>query len=67
MDALCGEIKRLHRMREESGCLSRSNERKLKVCKLQLQELLGAVVIYPEDRLHIPAKEHMLLAFYMGD
>lgn len=53
-------------MREESGCLSRSNERKLKVCKLQLQELLGAVVIYPEDRLHIPAKEHMLLAFYMG-
>ena len=67
MDALCGEIKRLRWMREESGCLSRSNKRKLKVCKLRLQELLGAVVIYPEDRLHIPAKEHMLLAFDMGE
>lgn len=67
MDALNGEIKRLRRMREESGCLSRSNERKLKACKLRLRELLGAVVIYPEDRLHIPAREHMQLAFYMGE
>ena len=62
MDVLCDEIKRLRGMREESGCLSRSNERKLKVCKLRLQGLLGAVVLFPEDRLHIPAKEHMQLA-----
>jgi hypothetical protein len=67
LDALCDEIKRLHGMREESGCLSRSNERKLKVCKLRLQGLLGAVVLFSEDRLHIPAKEHMQLAFYMGE
>jgi len=67
LDVLCDEIKRLHGMREESGCLSRSNERKLKACKRRLQGLLGAVVLFPEDRLHIPAKEHMLLAFYMGE
>ena len=67
MDALCAEIKRLRRMREESGCLSRSNERELKACKRRLRKLLGAVVLFPEDRLHIPSKEHMLLAFYIGE
>ena len=66
MDALDNEIKRLHWLREQSGKLSRSNERKLKSYKLRLQKLLGAPVIYPEDRLHIPAKVHVQLASAMG-
>lgn len=66
MDALDKEIKHLHGVRKQSGKLSRSNEQKLKSYKLRLQKLLGASVIYPEDRLHIPAKVHAQLAFEMG-
>ena len=66
LDVLFGEIKRLRRMKKESGRLSRSNERKLKSYKVRFRELLEATVIYPEDRLHIPAKVHVQLASEMG-
>lgn len=53
-------------MREESGRLSRSNQRKLKGYKKSLIQRLGASVIYPEDRLHIPSKLHPQLAYELG-
>ena len=47
LDVLCDEIKRLRGMREKKAAVCRVvNERKLKVCKLRLQGLLGAVVLF---------------------
>lgn len=65
MDALAGEIERLRLSREESGELSRSNERRLKACKERLEQLLGAAVVYPEDRQHVPRKAHVQVVFGM--
>ena len=65
MDALAGEIERLRLSREERGELSRSNERRLKACKDRLCQLLGAAVVYPEDRQHVPRKAHVQVVFGM--
>ncbi|WP_347394877.1 hypothetical protein [Parabacteroides leei] len=57
----------MRRMRESDGKLSRSNERKLSRYKDYLRIRLGAGVIFPEDRIDIPAKVHKALAFAVKD
>ena len=57
----------LRRMKESDGKLSRSNERKLSRYKDYLRIRLGAGVIFPEDRINIPAKVHKALAFAVKD
>jgi hypothetical protein len=66
LEALHSEIERLRRMKQTDGRLSRSNERLLKHYKQLLRELLGAAVIYPEDRRRVSTTEHMRIAFDMG-
>ena len=67
MDALCGEIERLRRLKKESdGYLSRSNERRLTKCKAELRRRLGAAVIYAEDRQKIPDRSHHCFDFVVS-
>ena len=53
-------------MKQTDGKLSRRDERLLKHYKLLLRELLGAAVIYPEDRQYVPKMEHIQIAYEMG-
>ncbi|WP_293709592.1 hypothetical protein [uncultured Parabacteroides sp.] len=67
MEALHSEIERLRRMKDECGKLSRSNKRKLKRCKSELRNKLGAAVIYPEDRQHVPQAIQISISFALKD
>ena len=67
LDALAGEIERLRRMKDECGKLSRRNERRLKHGKSLLRNKLGAAVIYPEDKQHVPQAIYISLSFALKD
>lgn len=54
-------------MKDECGKLSRRNERRLKHGKSLLRNKLGAAVIYPEDKQHVPQSIYISLSFALKD
>lgn len=67
MDALNDEIKRLRQLKKSCGKLSRSNERKLKECKMLLKQQTGASALYPEDCMYVPKEAHVKVIYALKD
>lgn len=59
------EIDQLRAKREEGKPLSQSAEQALRKYKAELRKLLGAGVVYPEDRIEITDPQAFLM--YLGN